>query len=229
MSGARCSSSAQTNATHSLLRAVALALGQPWRPTWSKVSRERETALRVTVGGKYLPSNVWLAQSFVQDQVDRCQDWEDNDTLGRCYRLSVKEVSQSSVLQTVHQEVVNRVKEVAKNRKDSNKTWDVQTSSCCNNSTSEAQASKKFEKELAKANKAVLALAVKVLTPVTNNWLKTELALKKTPHYVCGPQRVPRCAPQLENGLRERAGSEGERRLPRPHAEGREGRAQGCA
>ena len=124
MFGARRSSSAQTNATRSLLRAVALALGQ------------------------------------------------------RC----VKEVSQSSVLRTVCNEVVNRVKEVAKNRKDSNKTWDVQTSSCCNNSTSEGQASKKVEKELAKGNKAVLALAAKVLTPVTNNWLKTKLALKKTPH-----------------------------------------------
>ena len=138
--------SAQTNATRSLLRAAALPLGQPWRPTWSKASAE--SALSVTVGGKYLPSNVWLAQGFTQDQVDHCQDWEDNDTLGKCYRLSVKEVSHSSVLRTVRKEVVNRVKEVTKNRKDLNKTWDVQTSSCGKNSTPEGKASKQASREV---------------------------------------------------------------------------------
>ena len=32
------------------------------------LSRERVTALTVSVGGKYLPANVWLAQGFTQDR-----------------------------------------------------------------------------------------------------------------------------------------------------------------
>ena len=144
------------------------------------LSRERENALTVKVGGKYLPPNVWLAQGFTQEQVDRCEDWEENETLGPCCRLQVKEVSHSSVLRTVRSELVNRVKEVAKNKKDTDKTWDLQASTQSKNTGPEVNAGKQAEKQLAKANKAVLALAAKVLTPVTNNWLQTELALSKT-------------------------------------------------
>ena len=123
---------------------------------------------------------MWPAQGFTQEQVDRCEDWEENETLGPCCRLQVKEVSHSSVLRTVRSELVNRVKEVAKNKKDTDKTWDLQASTQSKNTGPEVNAGKQAEKQLAKANKAVLALAAKVLTPVTNNWLQTELALSKT-------------------------------------------------
>ena len=129
------------------------------------LSRERENALTVKVGGKYLPPNVWLAQGFTQEQVDRCEDWEENETLGPCCRLQVKEVSHSSVLRAVGSELVNRVKEVAKNKKDTDKTWDLQASTQSKNTGPEVNAGKQAEKQLAKANKAVLALAAKVLTP----------------------------------------------------------------
>ena len=144
------------------------------------LSRERVTALTVSVGGKYLPPNVWLAQGFSEEQVNRCEDWEENETLGRCCRLQVKEVSHSSVLRTVRNEVVNRVKEVAKNKKDTCKTWDVQASSQSKNGAKEDKSDKKAAKELAKSNKTVLGLAAKVLTTVTNSWLQTELLLAKT-------------------------------------------------
>ena len=142
------------------------------------LSRERVTALTVSVGGKYLPPNVWLAQGFSEEQVNRCEDWEEHETLGRCCRLQVKEVSHSSVLRTVRNEVVNRVKEVAKNK--TCKAWDVQASSQSKNGAKEGKAEKKAEKELAKSNQTVLGLAAKVLTTVTNSWLQTELLLAKT-------------------------------------------------
>lgn len=144
------------------------------------LSRERVTALKVSVGGKYLPPSVWLAQGFTQDQLDRCEDWEEDPTLGRTCRLQVKEVSQNSVLRTVRTEVVNRVKEVAKNKKGTCKTWDLQASSQTTKATNENKAEKKAEKELLKSNKKTLGLAAKVLTPVTNSWLQTELLLAST-------------------------------------------------
>ena len=108
--------------------------------------RQRRTSARQTGRRRQVPGDQQTAQSTGSRQIAADSQFtgshqassssagvdQDNDTLGRCYRLSVKEVSQSSVLRTVRNEVVNRVKEVAKNRKDSNKTWDVQTSSCCN-------------------------------------------------------------------------------------------------
>ncbi|CAE7193978.1 unnamed protein product [Symbiodinium sp. CCMP2592] len=92
----------------------------------------------------------------------------------------VKEVSQSSVLRTVRTEVVNRVKEVAKNKKGTCKTWDLQASSQTTQATKENKAEKKAEKELLNKNKKTLGLAAKVLTPVTNSWLQTELLLAST-------------------------------------------------
>ena len=88
----------------------------------------------------------------------------------------MKEVSQNSVLRTVRTEVVNRVKEVAKNKKGTCKTWDLQASSQTTKATNENKA----EKELLKSNKKTLGLAAKVLTPVTNSWLQTELLLAST-------------------------------------------------
>ena len=150
-----------------------------WKTVQSRLveslTRERVTSLGVSVGGKYLPPAVWLKKGFTQDQVDRCQDWEDNEVLGRTCRLQVKEVSQTCVVRTVQTELLDRVKEVSKGKAGKGtKTWELQTPAAASGKEKEDPADKKAARALAKNNKTVLSLATKVLGPVTNAWLQAE-------------------------------------------------------
>ena len=151
-----------------------------WKTVQSRLveslTRQRVTSLTVSVGGKYLPPAVWLKKGFTQEQLDRCADWEDNEVLGRTYRLQVKEVSQSCVLQTIQTELLERVKEVAQGKAGKGaKTWDLQAPTVSSQKLGkEDPAEKKAARAVAKNNKTVLSLATKALSQVTNSWLQAE-------------------------------------------------------
>eukprot|EP00439_Symbiodinium_sp_Y106_P077578 s1502_g16.t1 len=129
------------------------------------LTRQRVSETRSETGGSYLPASVLLSQGWTQDVLDNCSDTEENEKLGgTTYRLSVHSLHNSEVERTVREEVLTRVKTIARGKKNKvPKEWDVVPGQ-------PSKQEKEKEPNTARQNKSTLSLANRALPLLSATW-----------------------------------------------------------
>ena len=161
------------------------------------LTRQRVSETRSETGGSYLPASVLLSQGWTQDVLDNCSDTEENEKLGgTTYRLSVHSVHNSEVERTVREEVLTRIKTIAKGKKKKvPKEWDVV-------SGQPTKEEKGKEPNHARQNKSTLSLANQALPLLSATWCSlTSVTVKGTPEGLddATRQQVPEFLKKLQD------------------------------
>jgi hypothetical protein len=129
-----------------------------------EVVSQREEEQRTSVGGKYLPLDVWARKGFDPEKIkNECTDTEEHAMFGTCYNVGLKTVTTDDITKKVWKDLFKACGDESPKKKKDTKKKKTRSSSSSSSSSSKASSSAPklsvVEKRKAEAAKRKAAVA----------------------------------------------------------------------